>query len=128
MARRIFIAEFTGNSLPSSLLLPEARGGVSRMAVVLVVEDEDQVRVLAESYLQEQGHRTFSASTVNEALAVLDEAENVDLLFTDIGLKGELEAGLDLAKQAVTRRPGLKVLYTTDQGITDGMTALFVEK
>ena len=97
------------------------------MAVVLVVEDEDQVRVLAESYLQEQGHKTFSASTVNEALAVMDEAEDIELLFTDIGLKGELEAGLDLAKQAVTLKPGLKVLYTTEQGITDGMTALFVE-
>jgi DNA-binding NtrC family response regulator len=97
------------------------------MAVVLVVEDEEQVRVLAESYLQEQGHKTLSASTTNEALAVLDDSKDIDLLFLDIGLQGEREAGLDLAKQAVERLPGLKVLYTTGQGITDGMTALFVE-
>jgi CheY-like chemotaxis protein len=30
-----------------------------RMAVILVVEDEEQVRVLAKSYLEEQGHQLF---------------------------------------------------------------------
>jgi DNA-binding NtrC family response regulator len=97
------------------------------MAIVLIVEDEEQVRVLAESYLQEQGHRTISAATPDEALAALDATEHVDLLFTDIGLHGNVHAGLDLAKRAVERRPGLKVLYTTGQGITDGMMAMFVE-
>jgi len=97
------------------------------MAVVLIVEDEEQVRVLAESYLQEQGHQTVSAATADEALAALDITGRVDLLFTDIGLHGELHAGLDLAKQAVERRPELKVLYSTGQGVTDGMVAMFVK-
>ena len=33
---------------------------------------------------------------------------------------------LELAKQAVEHRPGLKVLYTTGQTLTDGMRELFV--
>ena len=97
------------------------------MAVVLIVEDEEQVRVLAESYLQEQGHQTVSAATADEALAALEASEHVDLLFTDIGLHGDIQAGIELAKRAVERRRGLKVLYTTGQGVTDGMLALFVE-
>ncbi|MGB6502272.1 MAG: response regulator [Xanthobacteraceae bacterium] len=97
------------------------------MAVVLIVEDEEQVRVLAESYLQEQGHQTLSAATADEALAALAVTAYVDLLFTDIGLHGDLAAGLELAKLAVDRCPGLKVLYTTGQGVTDGMTAMFVK-
>ena len=97
------------------------------MAVILIVEDEEQVRVLAELYLQEQGHQTVSAATAEEALAALEVAEQVDLLFTDIGLHGDLHAGLVLAKQAVERRPELKVLYTTGQGVTDGMRAMFVK-
>jgi DNA-binding NtrC family response regulator len=97
------------------------------MAVVLIVEDDAQVLMLAESYLQEQGNRTFSACTVAEALAVMDNADKIDVLFTDIGLKGDLEAGLELAKQAVARQPSLKVLYTTGQPITDGTKALFVD-
>jgi DNA-binding NtrC family response regulator len=101
--------------------------GAPIVAVVLVVEDEDQVRVLAESYLQEQGHRTLTASTKEEALAALDVADGVDVLFTEIGLKDAVHAGLQLAKEAVERRPGLKVLYVTDQSVTDGMRAMFVE-
>jgi DNA-binding NtrC family response regulator len=97
------------------------------MAVVLIVEDDEQVRVLAESYLQEQGHQTVSAATADEALAVLDATEHVELLFTDIGLPGDIRAGLELAKRAVARRPELKVLYTTGQGVTDGLVALFVK-
>lgn len=96
------------------------------MAVVLIVEDEEQVRILAESYLQEQGYQTISAARADEALAVLDATAQVDLLFTDIGLHGDIHAGIELAKRAVERRPELRVLYTTGQGVTDGMLALFV--
>jgi DNA-binding NtrC family response regulator len=97
------------------------------MAVVLIVEDEEQVRVLAESYLQEHGHQTVSAATADEALAALEVTEHIDILFTDLGLKDDLQAGLSLAKEAVKRRRGLKVLYTTGQAITDGMKAMMVE-
>jgi DNA-binding NtrC family response regulator len=98
------------------------------MAVVLIVEDEPQVLVLAESYLQEHGHQTLSASTVTEASALIEKNDKLDLLFTDIGLKDDLEAGLNLAVAAVAKYPSLKVLYTTGQAVTDGMRALFVPK
>ena len=97
------------------------------MASVLIVEDEEQVRVLAESILQEHGHKTFTADTQEQALAVLESGEKIDLLFTDIGLHGDNQAGLTLA-QEVTKRLSLPVLYTTGQGVTDGMQALFVER
>ena len=97
------------------------------MAVILVVEDEATVLALADSYLQEQGHKTLSASTADEAMALIDGDETIDLLFTDIGLKEDLSAGIGLAKRAIERRTGLKVLYTTGQMVTDGMRAMFVE-
>jgi CheY-like chemotaxis protein len=97
-----------------------------RMAVVLVVEDEDQVRVLAESYLEEQGHQVLSAGTPAGALALLQQSPAVDLLFTDLDLKGDMHAGIELAKAAVKLRPRLQVLYTTGRAITDGMKARFV--
>ncbi len=98
------------------------------MAIVLIVEDEAQVLLLAESYLQEQGHETLSASAIAEASAILEGPDKIDVLFTDIGLRDDLQAGLELAKLAVERRPSLKVLYTTGQTVTDGMKALFVER
>ena len=97
------------------------------MAVVLIVEDEEQVRVLAEAIIQELGHETLTAGTAEQALGVIQERPDVDLLFTDIGLQQDLEAGLKLAKGIAARRPGLPVLYTTGQGVTDGMRAMFAD-
>src|SRR5579863_1663519 len=98
------------------------------MAVILIVEDEAVVLVLAESCLQEHGHQTLSASTIPEASAILDGHDHIDVLFTDLGLRDDLQAGLELAKMAVERRPDLKVLYATGQTVTDGTRELFVEK
>src|SRR2546430_16473226 len=86
------------------------------MATILIVEDEEQVRVLAESYLREQGHQTLSAATKDQALAVFEVAK-IEVLFVDVGLYDDREVGLDLAKEAVGRNPGLKVLYTTGQTV-----------
>jgi DNA-binding NtrC family response regulator len=97
------------------------------MATILIVEDEEQVLVLTESYLREQGHQTVSAATAEQALAIFDVTERVDAMLTDIVLLGNAQAGLDLAKEAVKRRPDLKVLYTTGQAITDGIKAMMVK-
>ena len=83
--------------------------------------------MLAESYLREQGHQTLSAATMEQALALLDVAAGIDLLFVDVGLYEDRNVGLDLAQQAVVRKPDLKVLYTTGQTVTDGLKALLVE-
>lgn len=96
------------------------------MAIVLLVEDEEQVRVLAQSYLDEQGHEVLSAGTPQGAIALLEKAPHVDVLFTDLDLKGDIHAGIELARQAVHRWPHLKVLYTTGRDLTDGMKARFV--
>jgi len=97
------------------------------VAIVLIVEDEDQVRVLAESFLQGEGHTTLSAATVDQAVALLESEDPIDVLFADVAIQDDPEAGLTLASKAVERRPALKVLYTSDQGVTDGMQALFVK-
>ena len=98
------------------------------MAVILIVEDEEALRVLAESIIEHRGHTTLSAGTVEQAIALLEGEQKAELLFTDLGLQGDLEAGLKAAQEAVKRIPGLPVLYTTGQGLTDGMRAMFVER
>jgi CheY-like chemotaxis protein len=97
------------------------------MAVVLLVEDEELVRVLAESYLEEQGHQVLSAGSSQGAIALLEKTPHIDLVFTDLDLKGAIAAGIELAREAVGRWPHLKVLYTTGRDLTDGMKAQFVE-
>jgi DNA-binding NtrC family response regulator len=94
---------------------------------ILVVEDDEQVRVLAEALLQGRGHETLSAATAEQALALIQADHRIDLLFTDLGLRDDTRAGLALATKTRQRRPDLQVLYTTGQGVTDGLKALFVD-
>jgi CheY-like chemotaxis protein len=48
------------------------------MAVILIVEDEEQVRVLADSFLQAEGNETLSAATIEQALALVEGDKPVD--------------------------------------------------
>ena len=97
------------------------------MATVLIVEDDTQVRVLAESILQEGGYSTLSAGTLTEARAILQSEQPIDLIFTDMTLGEEVEAGLQIGQSAGQTRKGTPVIYTTGRGVTDGMRALFVK-
>ena len=72
-----------------------------RMAVILVVEDEEQVRVLAKSYLEEHGHQVLSAGSPDGAIALLKRTPHVDVLFTDIDLKDKIATGIELAQDAL---------------------------
>jgi CheY-like chemotaxis protein len=97
---------------------------------VLVVEDEPDLRVLAESNIADLGYETLSAANGREALALLNENQRITLLFTDINMPDVPDGidGLELARRAVELRPGLRVIYTTAAGgLTDGMAALFVD-
>ncbi|MFC7399857.1 ATP-binding protein [Chelatococcus sp. GCM10030263] len=78
---------------------------------ILLVEDDDHVRAFATEALRELGYRVIEATTGPQALAALD-AEPVDLLFTDVVLPEGMN-GRELADAARTRRPELKVLFTT---------------
>jgi CheY-like chemotaxis protein len=48
------------------------------VAVVLIVEDDEQVRVMADSILQDAGYETRSAATMAEAHAILASDEKID--------------------------------------------------
>ena len=50
------------------------------MAVILIVEDDEQVRVLADSVLQEAGHTVVAATGVEGATALLEANQEFDVL------------------------------------------------
>jgi CheY-like chemotaxis protein len=80
--------------------------------LVLIVEDDPDVRNLANSMLKSLGYRTLIAEDAGTALNVLANQSGIDLLFTDIVLPGGMN-GADLAHLAGERYPGLKILYTS---------------
>jgi DNA-binding NtrC family response regulator len=97
------------------------------MAVVLIVEDDEQVRVLAESVLQDAGHSVIAATGVEGATALLQADQKIDVVFVDLTLGSDPEAGLKLAHDAKAKRQELSFLYTTGSGVNAGMQAMFVK-
>jgi CheY-like chemotaxis protein len=95
------------------------------MAVILVVEDDVFIREMAETMILDWGHHIFSACDVPEALFHLRSTDHIDALFTDVYLKTEMHGGCDVARQAILLRPGLRVLYTTANRVTDKLHSLF---
>jgi PAS domain S-box-containing protein len=79
---------------------------------VLVVEDDDLVRNYVIAQVQSLGYATLSASNATQAIAVLDNVVEVDLLFTDVIMPGAMN-GRELVEIALKKRPALAVLYTS---------------
>jgi PAS domain S-box-containing protein len=79
---------------------------------ILLVEDDAMVRSYAEDLLAGLGYAVTSAANGPEALAILQQRADFDLLFTDIVMPGGMN-GRQLAEQAVRLHPALKVLYTS---------------
>ena len=81
--------------------------------LVLVVEDDPDVRPIAADIFHEAELKTAEASTAEEALAFLREhAPDVRLVLTDMVLPGRLD-GIDLARVASLRWPWIRVVVTT---------------
>src|SRR3984893_2911675 len=87
---------------------PRARQGET----VLVVEDDPDVRTYTVEMVSDLGYQVVSAPDGRAALRVLDAHPELRLLFTDVGLPGGMN-GRQLAHEAILRRPGIKVLFTT---------------
>jgi PAS domain S-box-containing protein len=83
----------------------------SENEVVLVVEDNPEVRAFSVMSLSELGYRVLQAADAEGALSILRSDHRVDLLFTDVVLPGR--TGRVLADESAIARPGLKVLFTT---------------
>ena len=78
---------------------------------VLVVEDDDTVRALVVEVLGELGYGTWEAPDGLAGLRIVQSDARIDLLVTDVGLPGL--NGRQLADQARSTRPALKVLFMT---------------
>jgi CheY-like chemotaxis protein len=87
-------------------------GGVEKRGSVLLVEDEPLICELAAEALTEQGFEVESVDNAPDALQRLIAGSPIDILFTDVNLKGAMDGGT-LARRARELRPDLPVVYTS---------------
>lgn len=85
---------------------------VDPSSVVLIVEDEQLVREIAEEEFEDAGFRVIAVGDGEQALDRLASEPRIDLLFIDIRLPGPLD-GWAIAREARAKRPELAVIYAT---------------
>ncbi|HEY0233187.1 MAG TPA: ATP-binding protein [Dokdonella sp.] len=100
---------------------PQVRGH----GVILVVEDDDNVREVTCELLRGLGYDVLEAASARAALAFVERDEPIDLVFSDVIMPGGM-SGLDLVRQLKACRQHLPVLlssgYTAQQfGLHEAM-------
>jgi CheY-like chemotaxis protein len=87
----------------------------SEKPVILVVEDEVLVRMVAVSVAEKSGFEVLSATTADEAISILESRSDIRLVFTDVHMPGSMD-GLRLAHAVRGRWPPVELLVTSALG------------
>jgi two-component system, response regulator PdtaR len=98
--------------------------------VVLIVEDETLIRMLATDAFVEAGFEVLEAEHAAHAICVHERSAPVHVLFTDVNMPGELN-GIDLAERLKAQSASLLVIITSALPIlrsVDDIPATFVTK
>lgn len=99
-------AEVSETPDPGASPIHEGRG-----QTVLLVEDDDSVRLLIGDVLQELGYMSFAAAEPEAAIKFLESGQKFDLMISDVGLPGM--NGRQLAEVARGHYPDLPILFVT---------------
>ncbi|MEP0565136.1 MAG: response regulator, partial [Paracoccaceae bacterium] len=77
---------------------------------ILIVEDEIRLAIVVRDLIKSLGYTVETASNGAEALAILDQGDNFDLVITDIVMPGEYN-GFQLAEKIQDRIPDMPLIY-----------------
>ena len=89
------------------------------MTSILIVEDDVLTNEYLEFILQQAGYEVVSATSADEAAALLEVRDDVQLIVTDINLPGTMN-GLKLAAAVKARRPAMNIIIVTGYGAPKG--------
>jgi CheY-like chemotaxis protein len=100
--------------------------GTRTSSVILVVDDDSDVRELMAEFLEGAGFTVLSAMGGYEALRLLHERPDISLLLTDIRMPDM--SGLELAGQAKAGNPALHVVLTSGYFLPQPVPYRFIRK
>jgi hypothetical protein len=120
---RIFLPRVAG-TVPAEVVTADGGTDVRASETILVVEDQEDVRMLAAEVLRDHGYRVLEAASGGAALLQAEQfTEPIHLLLTDVVMPGL--SGRELADRLTLLRPGLKHMFMSGYaaGALSGTTA-----
>lgn len=109
-AAEMIAAAQTGQSLDAGAVSADATPAASRL--ILVAEDDPDVRLTSVAQLQELGYSVLSAADGTSAIALFTANPGIDLLYSDVMMPNGM-SGPVLAQHIRALKPEIKVLYCT---------------
>jgi CheY-like chemotaxis protein len=80
--------------------------------VVLIVEDEEIIRMSAAATLEDAGFEPLEAQNADEAVLILEARSDIRIVFTDIDMPGSMD-GIKLARAIRGRWPPIEIVLTS---------------
>ena len=87
-------------------------GPLKKQHVVLVIEDEPLLRMMALSVVEEAGFEAVEARDAELAIAILEARTDISVVFSDIDMPGSMD-GLKLAAAIRDRWPPIEIILTS---------------
>lgn len=80
--------------------------------VILVVEDEPLLRILAVDFMEEAGFEVIDVGSADEAVLILEARSDIRIVFTDIDMPGSMD-GMKLAAAVRDRWPPVEIVVVS---------------
>lgn len=80
--------------------------------IVLVVEDEPLLRLLAMDIVEDAGFEALYAANADEAVAILEARTDIRIVFTDVDMPGSMD-GIKLAAAVRGRWPPIEIIVVS---------------
>ena len=98
-------------------------GGSSELSpsVILLVDDDPDVRLLTRTFLEHEGYSVFSSGHADRAVQIFRSVPQIDLLVTDLYMPGQ--SGMELARELKAIRSEVPVLLISGGVLEDRQEA-----
>lgn len=106
--------------------MSSVRTSTPKVKLILVVDDEEEVREILAETLQDFGYTVLTAASAEEALPLLERVGGVSMVITDVRMPGM--SGLHLADEIRRRWPEMKVVLISGYFVPPEAPQQFLKK
>lgn len=101
------------------------------MALILIVDDEPLIRLMALDMFEHAGHEVIEARNADEAIRILESRTDISVVFSDVQMPGSMD-GLRLLQVIRNRWPPIRLILTSGKALPENddlpTGAVFVPK